>query len=46
KAASGSRTWYQVKVSHFPTRDQARQYGEQLKTKGLIDDFYVANFTP
>lgn len=46
KAVSGSRTWYQVKVSHFATRDQARRYGEQLKTKGLIDDFYVANYQP
>jgi hypothetical protein len=46
KAASANRTWYQVKVSHFATKDQARQYGEALKTRGLIDDFYVANYTP
>lgn len=46
KAASSNRTWYQVKVSHFATKEEARQYGESLKTKGLIDDFYVANYSP
>jgi hypothetical protein len=46
KAASSNRTWYQVKVSHFATREAARQYGEALKSKGLIDDFYVANYSP
>lgn len=44
KATSASRVWYQVKVAHFPTKAQARQYGDQLKSKGLIDDFYVANY--
>jgi hypothetical protein len=46
QAASANRTWYQVKVSHFPTRSQAQQYGDQLRTKGLIDDFYVAKYQP
>jgi hypothetical protein len=45
-ATSANRKWYQVKVSHFATRSQAREYGEQLKAKGLIDDFYVANYNP
>jgi hypothetical protein len=44
QATSASRVWYQVKVSHFPTKAQARQYGDRLKSKGLIDDFYVANY--
>lgn len=44
QATSARRVWYQVKVSHFPTKAQARQYGDQLKSKGLIDDFYVANY--
>lgn len=44
KATSASRQWYQVKVSHFKSKEQARQYGEQLKAQGLIDDFYVANY--
>jgi hypothetical protein len=46
KAASANRTWYQVKVSHFATKAAARAYGENLKSKGLIDDFYVANYAP
>ena len=46
QAQSAHRTWYQVKVSHFSTREEARQYGEALKAKGLIDDFYVANYSP
>jgi hypothetical protein len=45
KATSANRTWYQVKVSHFPTRDDARNYGQQLRAKGLIDDFYVSNYS-
>lgn len=39
-----NRTWYQVKVSHFADRQGAQKYGQELKTKGLIDDFYVANY--
>ena len=46
QAKSANRTWYQVKVSHFATKEAARAYGESLKNKGLIDDFYVANYTP
>ncbi|MGD9365719.1 MAG: SPOR domain-containing protein [Desulfobacteraceae bacterium] len=44
EAASANRTWYQVKVSHFASRQEAQKYGQGLKTKGLIDDFYVANY--
>ncbi len=46
EAKSANRSWYQVKVSHFATKEEARVYGESLKTKGMIDDFYVANYTP
>ena len=45
KAVSANRAWYQVKVSHFATKDEAVKYGETLKAKGLIDDFYVANYS-
>ncbi len=38
------RKWYQVRVSHFADKDSARAYGEDLKAKGIIDDFYVANY--
>lgn len=44
EATSANRKWYQVKVSHFATKDQAMQFGRELKSKGLIDDYYVANY--
>jgi hypothetical protein len=44
EATSANRKWYQVKVSHFATKDQAMKYGRELKSKGLIDDYYVANY--
>jgi len=46
KATGANRTWYQVKVARFITRDEARTFGEALKAKGVIDDFYVANYSP
>jgi len=41
-----NKTWYQVRVSHFPDKAAARAYGQSLKEQGLIDDFYVANYEP
>lgn len=41
-----NKTWYQVRVSHFPDKAAARAYGQSLKDQGLIDDFYVANYEP
>jgi cell division septation protein DedD len=38
------RKWYQVRISHFADKDSARTYGEDLKSRGIIDDFYVANY--
>jgi hypothetical protein len=44
EATSGNKKWYQVRVSHFPDKNSARQYAESLKAKGVIDDYYVANY--
>lgn len=44
KTMGKSKTWYQVRVSHFPTKESARDYGKALKSRGIIDDFYVANY--
>ena len=44
QAVSARRKWYQVKVSRFETKHLAQLYGEKLKSQGLIDDFYVANY--
>jgi len=38
------KVWYQVRVSHFANKTSARAYGKNLKAKGIIDDFYVANY--
>jgi hypothetical protein len=44
EAISANKKWYQVRVSHFPDKKSARDLGESLKAKGIIDDYYVANF--
>jgi cell division protein FtsN len=43
-AVSANKKWYQVRISHFADKQSARQYGESLKAKGIIEDFYVANY--
>jgi hypothetical protein len=44
KAQGSKRKWYQVRLSHFADKASARAYGDALKAKGIIDDFYVANY--
>lgn len=44
EAKSTKSNWFQVRISHFPTKDAARVHGETLKARGIIDDFYVANY--
>jgi len=44
EAVRGDKRWYQVRVSHFATKQSARDYGEKLKSEGTIDDYYVANY--
>jgi tetratricopeptide (TPR) repeat protein len=44
-AATGKKKrWFQVRIHHFPDKAAARAFGESLKSRGLIDDFYVANY--
>jgi hypothetical protein len=45
ETASGGKTWYQVRISHFPDSQSARDFGARLKQQGVIEDFYVANDT-
>ncbi|PID40348.1 MAG: hypothetical protein CR984_03675 [Proteobacteria bacterium] len=44
RAVGTHKTWYQVRVSHFKTKANARAMGEDLKARRLIGDFYVANY--
>ncbi len=38
------KTWYQVRLGRFRTKEAARSHGHRLKAEGIIDDFYVANY--
>ena len=44
EAVGKNKNWYQVRVSHFPDKKSAIAYGEALKSKGIINDFFVANY--
>jgi len=44
ETSSGGKLWYQVRISHFPDQQSARDYGRNLKWKGLVDDFYVTSY--
>lgn len=45
ETASGGKTWYQVRIAHFPDRPSAREFGSRLKQRGVIEDFYVSNYS-
>ncbi|MCB2149275.1 MAG: SPOR domain-containing protein [Deltaproteobacteria bacterium] len=44
RATGSNKTWYQVRIAHFKTKAEARAVGEDLKTRQLIGDYYVANY--
>jgi hypothetical protein len=44
RASGNNKTWYQVRIAHFKTKAEARSVGEDLKTRHLIGDYYVANY--
>jgi cell division protein FtsN len=37
----GKGTWYRVQVGGFASREEASSYGNQLRSKGLVQDFIV-----
>ncbi len=43
---SGGKRWFQVRISHFADQQSAREFGRNLKQKGLIEDFYVTHYVP
>jgi hypothetical protein len=45
ETSSGGKTWYQVRIAHFPDPQSARDFGARLKQKGIIEDFYVTHYT-
>ncbi len=44
EAVGTKRKWYQVRLSHFKTKESAKKLGDSLKNRGIIDDYYVANY--
>ncbi len=42
--SSDQNVWYYVRISRFEGKQEAKKFGEDLKSKGIIDDFYVANY--
>ncbi|MBN2319014.1 MAG: SPOR domain-containing protein [Acidobacteria bacterium] len=42
--STGKEVWYYVRISRFEGKQEAKEFGEDLKNKGIIDDFYVANY--
>jgi hypothetical protein len=43
ETAGSGKTWYQVRIAPFPDPQSAREFGRDLKWKGVIDDFYVTS---
>jgi cell division septation protein DedD len=37
----GNGTWHRVYIGRFPNRDEARNFGNQLKDRGTVGDFLV-----
>jgi hypothetical protein len=44
ETSSAGKLWYQVRIARFPDQQSAREFGRNLKWKGLIDDFYVTQY--
>ena len=42
--SSDQNIWYYVRISRFEVKQEAKEFGEDLKNRGIIDDFYVANY--
>ncbi|MCG8617127.1 MAG: SPOR domain-containing protein [Desulfobacterales bacterium] len=43
KTGGGGKTWYLVRISEFPDKKSAADYGNRLKAEKIIDDFFVSN---
>jgi hypothetical protein len=41
---SNENIWYYVRISRFEGKQEAKEFGDDLKSRGIIDDFYVANY--
>ncbi|MBF0302235.1 MAG: SPOR domain-containing protein [Desulfamplus sp.] len=39
----GGKTWYLIRVGKYETKEIATEYGNKLKSQGIIKDFFVDN---
>jgi hypothetical protein len=42
--SSEEDVWYYVRISRFEDKQDAKKFAEELKSKRIIDDFYIANY--
>jgi len=40
----GKGTFYRVRTGKFPSANEARKYGESLKQKGIVPEFFIAPY--
>ena len=43
RTEGGGKTWHLVRISHFDSKKNAADFGQDLKDKEIIDDFFVDN---
>lgn len=43
--SSEDNIWYYVRISRFEDKQKAREFAEDLKSRGIIDDFYITSYT-
>ncbi|MGD8366608.1 MAG: SPOR domain-containing protein [Desulfobacterales bacterium] len=46
ESSGDQKKWYQVRISRFEDKAAARAFGDEIKARGLIEDYYIANYTP
>ncbi|MBF0259920.1 MAG: SPOR domain-containing protein [Desulfamplus sp.] len=39
----GGKTWYLIRIGQYETKESAAEYGNNLKSKGMVEDFFVDN---
>jgi hypothetical protein len=45
-AVPGKGVLYRVRAGRFPTKAAARAYGQRLRQKGIIEEFFAADYEP
>lgn len=43
--SDGEKPWYRVRIGGFETQESAKKYAEDLISRELIENYYIANFS-